>query len=580
MNPSPKAINLINFDGHIVKDELLMSNMFNSFFASVFTHDDGNLPVPPFVPEVNLPMQDVNFSTDKIVTKLCALNETSACGPDGIHPLILKRAATALSTPLSAIFNKSYTSSMVPSQWLTAHVTPIYKNSGSRLNTENYRPISLTSILCKIYESILKDEMLLHLQRKNLIRGNQHGFLPKKSTQSCLIEIFHDWSLAFNEKQNVDCIFIDFKKAFDSIAHQKLLYKLSLYGFAPLVLNWIKSFLSGRTQQVKLGPYHILSSIRSCSSGVPEGSVLGPLLFIIFINDLVDMCHYGSLKMYADDATLYARVNTLEDAKKLQADLDNIYHWSIAWQLHLNIKKCLFMRLRSACKLDHIYSINSIGLQQVTHTKLLGVIISQNMSQSLHCDYITSLGRKQVFLLLNAFRYSNLDTMTALYKTYVRPLLEYSTAAWSPHLLSDIDKIESVQRFFTRSLAGMSSLTYCERLSKLGLQSLEERRIFNDCLYIFKLLHGHVNIKFTGLFTFTSNIIFTNMALRRNNSLLLYILKFNIDAYEHCFALRAARYWNVLHDNIVLSNSVHSFCNHLLTFDFSVLLRGRAVTRL
>ena len=238
------------------------------------------------------------------------------------------------------------------------------------------------------------------------------------------------------------------------------------------------------------------------------------------------------------------------------------------------------MRLRSACKLDHIYSINSIGLQQVTHTKLLGVIISQNMSQSLHCDYITSLGRKQVFLLLNGFRYSNLDTMTALYKTYVWPLLEYSTVAWSPHLLSYIDKIESVQRFFTRSLAGMSSLTYCERLSKLGLQSLEEHRIFNDCLYIFRLLHGHVNIKFTGLFTFTSNVISTNMALRRNNSLLLYIPKFNIDAYEHCFALRAVRYWNVLHDNIVFSNSVHSFCNHLLTFDFSVLLRGRAVTRL
>ena len=343
------------------------------------------------------------------------LKESFSCGPDSIHPSVLKHSAEVLAIPLTVIFNMSYTTSCLPSQWLTAHVTPIYKHSGTRLNTENYRPSSLTSIVCKIFESILKNEIMIHLLSNKLINSSQHGFLLRRSCQSVLLEIISDWTSALNNKDNIDCIFIDFKKAFDSISHSKLLHKLNSYGLPLLVTKWIKSFLTGRTQQVKIGNSDTLSSSLPCTSGIPQGSVLGPILFILFINDLTNACKFSKLMLYADDVTLYVTVNNIIDANRLQADLDSIALWSQEWQLSINIKKCLFMRIRSASKLDFVYTIGGVNLQLVKHARLLGIILSQNMSVTNQCDNVASQGLKRVFLLLNSFRSSNTSTMISLY---------------------------------------------------------------------------------------------------------------------------------------------------------------------
>ncbi len=329
LNPHPKPIKLIDQNGELVQCNERIGSMFNSFFTSVFTQDDGNLPPAPSRTDSIMP--NITFTCDKICKKLLALKVTSSCGPDGIHPSILKHAAHALSFPLNKIFTMSYATSCLPNQWLTAHVIPLYKHAGSRLHTVNYRPISLTSIVCKVFESILKDEMMAHLMTNNLIHDNQHGFIPMRSMQSNLLETIYDWAMALDNKDNIDSIFIDFKKAFDSISHTKLLHKLNSFGFPALTTNWIKSFLAGRTQQVKIGLAGSLSSTLSCTSGVPQGSVLGPILFIVFINDLVDVCKFGKLKLYADDATLYAKVNKIFDALQLQDDLNSILLWSEQW---------------------------------------------------------------------------------------------------------------------------------------------------------------------------------------------------------------------------------------------------------
>ena len=364
-------------------------------------------------------MQDVTFSIDKIRKKLMELKESSSCGPDGIHPSVLKHSADALAIPLTVIFNMSYTTSCLPSQWLTAHVTPTYKHSGTRLSTENYRHISLTAIVCTIFESILKTEIMIHLLSNKLINSSQHGFLPRRSCQSVLLEIISDWTSALNNKDNSDCIFIDFKEAFDSISHSKLLHKLNSYRLPLLVTKWIKSVLTGRTQQVKIGNSDTLSSSLPCTNGIPQGSALGPILFILFINDLT-VFKFSKLMLYADDVTLYATVNNI-DANRLQADLDSIALWLQEWQLPINIKKCLFMRIRSASKLDFVYTIGGVNLQLVEHARLLGIILNQNMSVTNQCDNVASQGLKRVFLLLNSFRSSNTSTMISLYKTYVRP---------------------------------------------------------------------------------------------------------------------------------------------------------------
>ncbi len=549
---------------------------FNEFFASVFTQDNNSLPPAPSITDAA--MHDIVFTTEKILKKLLALKITSSCGPDEIHPSILKRAAHSLAGPLCIIFNLSYSFSCLPTQWLIAHVTPIFKHAGSRLQVENYRPISLTSIVCKVFENIIKDEMMVHLVSNNLIHSNQHGFVPMRSTQSNLLYTINDWSIALDSKNNTDCIFIDFKKAFDSISHAKLLHKLHSFGFSSLTIKWIKSFLSGRTQRVKIGQPASLSPQINCTSGVPQGSVLGPLLFISFINDLFNICTFGKLVLYADDASLYAVVNNNNDASRLQDDLNNIFIWSQLWQLPLNIKKCSFMRIRSATNITTAYNIGGTQLQRVTQARVLGVTLCENLSNSIHCDNISSLGYRRAFLLLNSFHSSNLCTMISLYKTYVRPLLEYCTPAWSPHLLKDIDQIESVQRFFTRLLPGMSHLTYYARLNKLGLQPLELRRIHNDCIYLFNMLHNNVDLSFTDFFTFRSRVFLSQMSLR-GNCLEIFIPKFHLDAREYAFVIRAARYWNVLPNVIVQCNTLHAFRNHLNNFDFAMFLRGRTVTR-
>jgi hypothetical protein len=472
----------------------------------------------------------------------------------------------------------SYATSCLPRQWLTAHIIPLYKHAGSRLHTENYRPISLTSVVCKVFESILKDEMMVHLLSNNLIHNNQHGFLPKRSTQSNLLEILHDWALALDNKDNIDCIFIDFKKAFDSISHAKLLHKLNSFGFSTLTTKWISSFLSGRTQQIKIGSSGSLSSSLPCTSGVPQGSVLGPILFILFINDLVSVCKFGKMMLYADDVTLYAKVNSLTDAHSLQEDLHNILLWSQLWQLPINIKKCLFMRVRAATNIPFVYSISDVALQQVDHVRVLGVTLSQDLSITNHCDSIASLGHRRAFLLLNSFRSSNLATMTSLFTTYVRPLLEYCTPAWSPHLLKDIDQIESVQRFFTRSLPGMSQFPYHERLTILGLQSLELRRIYRDCTYLYKMLHNTVDTRFNNMFTLRSNLILSHMSLR-GNDLTINIPNFHSDVRNYNFAIRVARYWNSLPNHVVQSATLNAFYNHLINHDFTMFLRGRTINR-
>ncbi len=576
LNPLPKPIKLIKPNGEIVQSDERIGLMFNEFFSSVFTRDDGNLPPPPSHTDAVMP--NVVLTSDKIRKKLLSLKVTSSCGPDGIHPSILKHSASALSLPLNILFNLSYASSCLPHQWLTAHVIPLYKHSGSRLLTENYRPISLTSIVCKVFEGILKDEMMTHLMTNNLIRNNQHGFLPKHSTQSNLLETIHDWAIALDKKDNIDSIFIDFKKAFDSISHTKLLHKLNSFGFPALTLNWIKSFLACRTQQVRIGHTGSLSSVLPCTSGVPQGSVLGPILFLIFINDLIDVLTFGKIMLYADDATLYAKVNSVADALRLQFDLDKIAQWSQQWQLPINIKKCMFMRVRVAANFAYTYSINGIGLQHVDCAQMLGVTLCQNLSVSKHCDSVASQGHKRAFLLLNSFRSSNLAVMTSLFKIYVRPILEYCSLAWSPHLLKDIDQIESVQRFFTRNLPGMSQLPYRVRLIKLGLQSLELRRIHSNCIYVYKMLHNNVATHFCDMFTLRSDVTESQMSLR-GNSLTINIPRFHIDALEHNFVIRAAHYWNALPNHVVQSASLNVFCNHLHNVDFALFLKGRAITR-
>lgn len=303
--------------------------------------------------------------------------------------------------------------------------------------------------------------------------------MKNKSTATEHLEMFIDFQEYLKSNKSIDVIFIDFAKAFDSVIHKKLLIKLSHIGIKGRLLNWIEAFLINRTQQVKINDEHSDSSI--VTSGVPQGSVLGPLLFLIFINDLPSVISNNvKIKIFADDIKIYYPISNLQDHQLLQTALDSISVWSNDWQLPISVTKCSVLHIGKHNK-QLKYTLNKVVLPSSDNCKDLGIILEPSLQFDEYIKQIRIKANQKSNLILKYFRSRNKSLLTRAFKTYVRPIVEYNTFIWNPHLNSDIDKIEYVQKNFTKRLFGKhSSISYENRLDNLNLQSLKERRIMND----------------------------------------------------------------------------------------------------
>ena len=286
-------------------------------------------------------LSDIAVTKQEVEKKLLKLNTSKAPGDDQIHPKILKENAEIISDFLSILFTKSLVKGQLPSDWKAAVVVPLHKK-GNKKKTENYRPVSLTSIVCKILESIIRDKLLWHMDTNNLFTIHQHGFRNSRSCVTQLLEVLEDWTEILDEGSCLDCIYLDFSKAFDTVPHQRLLNKLHNYGIRGKVRTWIENFLENRSQSVKIGNTRSVKA--NVISGIPQGSILGPILFLIFINDLPEVVQ-STVKLFADDTKIYSRVNSQDEHNKLQGDLDNLATWSDTWQLKFNAQKCKSMHL-------------------------------------------------------------------------------------------------------------------------------------------------------------------------------------------------------------------------------------------
>jgi hypothetical protein len=455
----------------------------------------------------------------------------------------------------------------IPTQWKFANVTPVFKK-GLASDVSNYRPISLTSVFCKLFERIIHEQMLGYLLKNSLISSQQHGFLSKHSTCTQLLETVNDWTIALRNCNIVDVVYFDIAKAFDTVSHAKLTHKLQAYGIGGSLLSVIADFLGGRSQRVLL-PGGV-SSWKTVLSGVPQGSVLGPLLFLLYINDITDSFHEDiSIKLFADDLKIYMEIEDNSQSTVFQEYINAVADWADQWQLKLSYNKCHFMRvsLRKS-EAPVCYSLNNIPLSRVLSCNDLGICMDFSMSFSEHINSLAVRAKQRASLLLKCFLSKDPSMLTKAFTVYVRPLLEYCSPVWSPCTVSNINKLESVQRAFTKRLTGMRNLSYENRLKALGLERLELRRLHIDLVTCYKIVNGLVSIPFESFFEFNVH------RDTRGHPLKLFYPDSRVGVRAHSFTVRVITIWNRLPAATVQAENIKTFKCSLKAIDFSYAIFG------
>ncbi|KAJ3646959.1 hypothetical protein Zmor_024514 [Zophobas morio] len=485
-------------------------------------------------------IDDVLFSSDAVRKKLDKLKVSKSPGPDLITAKLLTTCSSVLSYPLSILMSQSFNSSSLPADWRTATVRPIFKK-GDKFDATNYRPISLTSLIVKVMESIIYDRVIKFFVDYQLIPFQQHGFLPGKSIQSNLLCCLSDWTKEIDAGNSIDVVYLDFSKAFDRVPKRRLLHKLQHLGLGGNLLKWIGSFLSERTFRVKVGDAY--SRPFEVTSGVPQGSVLGPLLFIAYTADLK-----SSL---ISPFPIYKLYNLSSQNQILKQDLISIQKWSSDWLLPLNFDKCNVLYIGNKNPRMPCY-MNGEQLVSSDCCRDLGVLVTCDLSWSQHIAHVSKKANSTLFLLRRAFQKSSPIVFAKLYKTFVRPLLEFANSVWSPILQKDILLLESVQRRATRIPFGRVRPQYHERLAIMKILTLSNRRVRGDLITTFQAM-SNKSSPIHKLFILSAH------TLTRGHSFKLAKEKFKTTVRQHFLSTRVFQQWNSLPEEIVSSQSTMAF---------------------
>ena len=485
---------LRNENGVAVTSNKEMANILNRQFTSVFGLRNAE-PLPTLSWQYPS-MKPLDFSAAGIKKLLDDLDETKACGPDDLSARLIKTLSSELSSPLELLYSATHHQGHIPSDWKHARVSPIFKK-GDRNKAENYRPVSLTCILCKIAEHIIVSQMYDHLDYYGIFTDAQHGFRKKRSTETQLLLTTDDFMSGLEKNIQTDAILLDFSKAFDKVPHHFLIHKLTRYGIKSSAINWISSFLQDRTQEVHVQGSQ--SQTSEVTSGVPQGSVLGPLLFLMFINDMPSYLKNSStIRLFADDAIIYRQINTPLDGKLLQEDLECLLRWEKDWGMAFHPQKCQMLRVtRKKTPVIANYNIRGHILECVPSSKYLGLIISNDLSWKKHIQSISTTANRSLSLLQRNIYHCPQPIKTMSYKSLVRPQLEYCSTIWDPHNKCHINQLESIQnraaRFILNDYRRFSSVTQMK--STIGLESLESRRKLNKAILFYKMQNNIVDLK-------------------------------------------------------------------------------------
>lgn len=467
------------------------ADLFNDFFYDQFSE--------PSTYNIDIDFSndsrfDIAFDPSYIHKLLHNINSNKAQGPDGIHGKVLKNCANSLAIPLSKLFKLSYNMGYVPVEWKMANVVPVHKK-GSKSEAENYRPISLTCLIAKIFERIIK-EHILQLTTHQL-DTKQHGFLAKKSCITNMVPFIDSLSISLNNNMPVDVVYFDFAKAFDSVNHDLILAKLKhKYNIDGTLLKFLVNYLSGRFQKVVIG--NESSSYKQVLSGVPQGSILGPLLFVLFINDLPEqISNNTNLALYADDTKIWRQINSPDDHLILQKDIDVLNDWAITNKMNFNILKCKVLTVTHRAIINPFqYSLGDKILKYTTCEKDLGVDMTPSLNWTSQCNRLYTKACQKIGLLKRNCHIVN-DTIRrrVLYLTLVRSLFQHCSEIWHPTSKSLMNKLECIQKksikwiLFEEYLSYSDYEVYLKKCKLVNILPLSYHFKLNDIIFLHKVIY-------------------------------------------------------------------------------------------
>lgn len=511
------------------------ANLFNKFFFSVYSQESSQ-PSQADHSQSHSSLSSIDISIPDVFNALISLDPSKAMGIDHIGPKVLKYCATALCTPVHHLFSVSLCTGQLPNEWRTHLITPIFK-AGDRSSIKNYRPISLLCSISKVLERLVFNHVVDFVA--DSISVSQFGFLKGRSSQQQLLIMLNEMHTNLQSKTCSDIVYLDFRKAFDSVSHSILLSKLQSMGITSQLLNWFRAYLKNRTQLVSVNGQ--LSGLLPVTSGVPQGSILGPLLFLIYINDLPGSVHFSRPFLFADDTKCLSSVSA-DLSSDLQLDLDSLSQWSIANCMSFNEVKSVVLRFPHGSP-SPTYLINGKEIPVAVSNRDLGVLLSCDLSWSAHIRLISSKAYKMLGLIRRTFSSSiSVPVRRLLYLTLVRSRLMYCSVVWRPHLRKDIVLLERVQRRATKFILNDFHSDYKTRLTSLGLLPLSMVLELNDIVFFLKSLQSP-----SASFDILDYVSFSTSSSTRSASKLKLRHSFSAkNSSCHFYFNRLPRVWNRL----------------------------------